>query len=48
MTYHWCHDGIALMAACDIGHAAEMEPQTVRLMELPTYDAYRASRLTSN
>ena len=32
LTYYWRHDGIALMAACDRGRAAEMQPQTVRLI----------------
>ena len=48
LAYYWRHDGITLMDACDLGRAAEMEPQTVRLMDLPTYEAYCASRLTSN
>ena len=43
LTYYWCHDGITLMAACDRGRAAEMSPQTVMFMNLPTYDAYCAS-----
>ena len=48
LAYYWCHDGIALMGSCDLGRAAEPEPQTVRLMDLPTYEAYCASRLISN
>ena len=44
----WCHDGIALMGACDIGRAAELEPQTVRLMVLPDYEAYCARRTGSD
>ena len=48
LTYYWHHDGIALVGACDLGRAAELEPQTVRLMDLPTYDVYGASPLTSN
>ena len=48
MVYYWRHDGIALMAACDIGHAAEMEPQTVMLMDLPTYDAYCGRQTSSD
>ena len=47
LAYYWCDDGIALMAACDNGRAAEVEPQTVRLMDLATYDAYCA-RWTSS
>ena len=47
LDYHWCHDSIALMAACDRGRSAEMQPQTVTLMDLPTYDAYCASRPSS-
>ena len=47
LDYYWCDDGIALMAACDSGRAAEMQPQTVLLMDLPTYDAYCASRPSS-
>ena len=47
LDYYWCHDGIALMGSCDLGRAAEMQPQTVRLMDLPTYKAYSASRPSS-
>ena len=47
LTYHWCHDGIALMSSCDSGRAAEMQPQTVRLMDLTTSDAYCSSRTSS-
>ena len=43
LDYYWCDDGIALMAACDNGRAAEVEPQTVQLMDLGTYDAYCAA-----
>ena len=42
LAYYWCDDGIALMAACDNGRAAEMQPQTVMLMDHPTYQAYCA------
>ena len=42
LEYCWCDDGIALMAACDAGRAAELQPQTVLLMDLPTYQAYRS------
>ena len=42
LTYYWCDDGITLMAFCDAGRAAEMQPQTVMLMDLPTYQAYCA------
>ena len=42
LAYYWCDDGIALMAGCDNVRAAEMRPQTVMLMDLPTYDAYCA------
>ena len=45
--YYWRRDGIALMAACDTGRAAEMEPQRVRLMDLPTYGSDCASRKCS-
>ncbi len=47
-AYYWRHDGLTLMGACDLDRAAELEPQTVRLMDLPTYEVYGASRLTSN
>ena len=43
LAYYWCHDGIVVMGACDLGRAAEVEPQTVMLMDLPTYEAYCAS-----
>ena len=42
LDYYWCDDGIALTAACDSGRAAEMQPQTVMLMDHPTYQAYCA------
>ncbi len=42
LSYYWCDHGIALMAACDTGRAAEMQPQTVMLMDHPTYQAYCA------
>ena len=48
LAYYWCNDGITLMSACDLGHAAELEPQTVRLMDLPTYDAYCSSHPSSD
>ena len=48
LAYYWCHDGIALMGACELGRATELEPQTVRLMDLPTYEAYCASRTSSD
>ena len=47
LAYYWCRDGIALMGACDLGRTAELEPQTVMLMDLPTYEAYCASRPSS-
>ena len=47
LAYCWRHDGIALMGACDLGRAAELEPQTVMLMDLPTYEAYCASGAVS-
>ncbi len=43
LAYYWRDDGITLMAACDRGRAADVEPQTVMLMDLPTYDAYCAN-----
>ena len=48
MHYYCRHDRTALMAACDRGRAAEMEPQTVRLTDLPSYRAYCASRAGSD
>ena len=48
LDYYWCDDGIVLMSACDRGRADELEPQTVQLMDLPTYDAYCASRPSSD
>ena len=48
LDYYWCHDGITLTGACHLGRAAELEPQTVMLMDLPTYDAYCASRTSSD
>ena len=47
LFYYWRHDGIALMGACDLGRVAELEPQTVMLMDLPTYEGCCASRLSS-
>ena len=47
LAYYWCHDGITLMGACDLGRAAELEPQTVMLMDLPAYEDYCASRKSS-
>ena len=44
LAYYWYDNGITLMAACDRGRAAALEPQTVRLMDLPTYEDYCASR----
>ena len=41
-TYYWCHDGIDLMAKCDRGLAAEIEPQFVTMMDLSHYTAYVA------
>lgn len=43
LAYYWCDDGIALMALCDAGRAAELLPQTVRLMDPSTYAAYCAA-----
>ncbi len=48
LEYYWCNDGIALMGACDRGRAAELQPQTVMLMDLPTYEVYCASRTSSD
>ena len=48
LIYYWCNNGITLMAACDRVRAAEMAPQAVMLMDLPTYDAYCASRTGSD
>ena len=48
LAYYSCHDGIALMGACDLGRAAELEPQTIMLMDLPTYEAYCASQTSSD
>ena len=42
LPYYWCDDGITLMAFCDAGRAAEMQPQTVMLMDHPTYQTYCA------
>ena len=42
LPYYWCNDGITMMAFCDAGRAAEMQPQTVMLMDLPTYQTYCA------
>ena len=47
LAYYWCNDGIALMGACDLGRSAELQPQTVMLMDLPTCEAYCASRTIS-
>ena len=43
-TYYWCRDGIALMAKCDQGLAAELKPQFVTMMDLSHYTAYVAWR----
>ena len=43
LTYYWCDDGIALMAACDSGRVAELQPRTVLLMDRPTYTEYCAT-----
>ena len=43
-TYYWCRDGIALMAKCDRGLAAEIKPQFVTMMDLSHYTAYVAWR----
>ena len=43
LTYYWCDDGIALMAACDAGRAAELQPRTVLLMDRATYAEYCAT-----
>ena len=48
LAYYWRHDGITLMGACDLGRAAELEPQTVMLMDLPNYEAYCASGAVSD
>ena len=48
LAYYWRHDGIALMGASDRRRAAELAPQTVRLKDLPTYDAHCASRTSSD
>ena len=42
LNYYWGNDGITMMAFCDAGRAAEMQPQTVMLMDHPTYRAYCA------
>ena len=42
LAYCWCDHGITMMALCDAGRAAEIQAQTVMLMDLPTYDAYCA------
>ena len=42
LPYYWCDDGITMMAFCDAGRAAEMQPQTVMLMDHPTYQTYCA------
>ena len=47
LAYYWRHDGITLMSACDLGRAAEMQPQTVMIMDLPTYEACCASQTSS-
>ena len=41
-TYYWCHDGIALMAKCDRGLAAQVKPQLVTMMDLSHHTAYVA------
>ena len=43
LAYYWCDDGIALMALCDSGRAAELQPRTVRLMDRATYAEYCAA-----
>ena len=43
LAYYWCDDGIALMASCDAGRAAELQPQTVLLMDRATYTEYCAT-----
>ena len=43
LTYHWCDDGIALMALHDSGRAAEVQPRTVLLMDRIAYRAYCAA-----
>ena len=43
LAYYWCDDSIALMAMYDAGRDAELQPQTVRLMDRATYQAYRAA-----
>ena len=47
LAYYWCHGGIMLMGAFDLGRAAELEPKNVRLMDLPTYDTYCTSQTSS-
>ena len=36
------------MAACGRGRAAEIQPQILWLMDLPTYDAYCAGQTSSD
>ena len=43
LAYYWCDDGITLMALCDSGRTAELQPRTVLLMDRPTYRAYCAA-----
>ena len=43
LAYYWCDDGITLMALCDSGRAAELQPRTVLLMDRTTYRAYCAA-----
>ncbi len=43
LVYYWCDDGITLMALCDAGRAAEVQPQTVLLMDRATYTEYCAT-----
>ena len=47
-TYYWCRDGIALMAKCDRGLAAQMKPQVVTMMDIAHYTAYVAWRQGGN
>ena len=42
LTYYCCDCGITMMAFCDAGRAAALEPQTIMLMDHPTYQAYCA------
>ena len=40
LAYYWRDDDITMMAFCDAGRVAEMQPQIVMLMDHPTYQAY--------